>query len=95
MLNLKSNDYYTRLHSTGVDIPARYTIDSKNNKTTILFTTNLNQNSSQTFGKYSVDPRSIFHDIAIIRIIGRPSFPLFLSGVQREHPTRIILTVTE
>jgi len=51
LINFKSNDKYTRLHSTGFDIPARYMIESKHNKTTILFTDNPNQNSSHTFGK--------------------------------------------
>lgn len=60
MLKLKSNEYYTRLHSTGVDIPARYKIDSKHKKSTILFTTNRNQNSSHTFGKIQCRPTFCF-----------------------------------
>lgn len=51
MLNLKSNDLYTRLHSTGAVIPVRYMTDSKHKNPTMLFTANFNQNSSHTFGK--------------------------------------------
>jgi len=95
MLKLKSNEYYTRLHSTGVDIPARYKIDSKHKKVPFYLRPIVIRIHHILLVKYSVDPRSVFHDIAIIRIIGRPPFPLFLSGAQREHPARITLTVTE
>jgi hypothetical protein len=95
MLNLKSNDWYTRLHSTGVDVATSYMIESKHKKLPFYLQPIVIRIHHVRLIKYSVGLRSIFHDIAVIRIIGRSSFPLFLSGAQREHPTRIILTLTE